>query len=93
MKSIRLMFVAMALLLAGTSTAFARDSFGFSINIGSPGFYGPPPAVYYAPPPVYYHPAPIYYRSYGPRAYYKHYEPRRYHGHGHGNHRGAVASG
>jgi hypothetical protein len=86
MKSIRLMFVALALVLAGTSSAYARDSFGFSINLGSPGFYGPPP-VYYAPPPVYYHPAPIYYRSYGPSFYYRSYEPRHY-GHRHHGHRG-----
>jgi hypothetical protein len=94
MKKIRLMFLALALVLAGTSSAYARDSFGFSINLGSPGFYGPPP-VYYAPPPaVYYQPAPVYYHYYapqayyGPRAYYRSYEPR-YRGHDRGYDRGS----
>jgi hypothetical protein len=84
MKKLRLALLAFALLLAGTSTAFARDSFSFGLNIGGPAYYGPPPAVYYAPPPpvVYYGPAP-YYRHYAPRAYYRpYYAPRAYYNHG-----------
>lgn len=88
MKKIRLMLLAFALVLAGTSSAYARDSFGFSINLGSPGFYGPPP-VYYAPPPVYYQPAPVYYHYYAPQAYYgprvysrPYYAPRGYYNRG-----------
>jgi len=77
MKKIRLVFLALALVLAGTSSAYARDSVGFSVNLGFPGYYAAPPPVYYsAPPVVYYSPAPAYYSYYGPSVYYRSYEPR-----------------
>lgn len=51
----------------------------WSVNIGVPAYY-PPPPVYYNPPPVYYAPAPVYVRpppvivydapGYYPPAYY-----------------------
>jgi len=88
MKKIRLVFVALALALAGTSSAYAHGSVGFSVNLGFPGYYAAPPAVYYpAPPVVYYSPAPAYYNYYAPAAYYRPYEPR-YHYYDRGYHRG-----
>lgn len=94
MKKIRLVFLTLILVMAGTSSAYARDSVGFSINLGFPGYYAAPPVVYYSPPPVvYYGSAPAYYNYYAPTAYYRPYEPRFQHydrGHhgGWDNHRG-----
>jgi len=93
MKTIRLALVTIGLALAASS-AFARDSFSFGINIGGPGYYAPPPVryypapppVYYAPPPVYYSPAPRAYYAPAPRAYY-YYDNGPRHNHGHGGHR------
>lgn len=84
MKKIRLVFLALALMLAGASSAYAHDSVGFSVNLGFPGYYAaPPPVVYYSPPPaVYYSPVPAYYNYYGPSVYYRSYEPRYYHDRG-----------
>lgn len=39
-------------------SAMARDRVDWSISIGSPGYYGPPPPVVYSPPPVVYAPPP-----------------------------------
>ena len=50
MKAIRLVLLAASLAFA--PAAFARDSYGFSISIGSPGYYVSPPHYVYAPPPV-----------------------------------------
>ena len=87
MNKIRLVFLALILMLAGASSAYAHDSFGFSFNLGAPVYYAAPPVVYYSPPPaVYYSPAPVYDQAYGPSVYYRHYESR-YH-HDRGNHRG-----
>jgi hypothetical protein len=85
MKKIHLMLLALALALAGTSSAYARDSFSIGLNVGGPAYYGPPPVVYYRPaPPVVYYPAPGYYNHYyAPRAYYRpYYAPRPYYNHG-----------
>ena len=65
---------------AGTTSASAHDSFGFSINLVTPSYYvapplyySPPPAVYYSSPPViYYEATPIYY---GPNGYVRYYDP------------------
>lgn len=69
MKKTHLILLA---LLAGTSlstSVFAHDSIGFSLNIGSPYYYEPP-QVYYAPPPVvYYEPRPVYRGYYNPYYY------------------------
>ncbi len=92
-------FILTLLALAGglvATGAQAHDSVGFSISIGSPGYYAEPP-VYYAPPPVvyysrpsvvYYEPTPVY-RYYTPRAgFYYDDGPRFRHppGHGWGRH-------
>lgn len=96
MKAIR--FALLAALLAFAPSSFARDSFGFSINIGSPGYYAPPPVYYYSPPPVvHYYGPPVQYRYYSPppKAYYTprahfnyggHYNKRGHKHHGHGHH-------
>jgi hypothetical protein len=90
MKTLRLILLAAALAVGGMGNAYARDSFGLSVNIGIPGYYAAPPAVYYVPPPVvYYEPAPIRY-YYEPRAQIYYSEPRHYYGHNHqwrGGHR------
>lgn len=92
MKIIRLTLMALVLVLAGTSSAYAHGSVGFSINLGYPAYYAAPPVVYYSPPPVvYYDPAPVYYSYgyYGPRAYFNYYDaPRFRHHHDNGFHRG-----
>lgn len=97
MRKIRLTLVLALFVLAGTTSASAHDSFGFSIILGAPNYYvGPPvvygpPPVYYSPPPViYYEPAPVYY---GPNGYFRYYDGSRLrhehgyyrdrHGHGH----------
>jgi hypothetical protein len=85
MKKMRLVLLGFVLMLAGATSAYARDSFSFGLNIGGPAYYGPPPAVYYQPaPPVVYYPAPGYYNHYyAPRAYYRpYYAPRPYYNHG-----------
>lgn len=91
MKAIR--FALLAVLLAFAPSSFARDSFGFSINLGLPGYYAPPPVYYYSPPPVVYHHAPsVYYRYYSPppKAYYTPRAHFNYGGHynNHGNRHG-----
>jgi hypothetical protein len=83
MKTIRLMFAAMLLALAGTGSAYANDV-GFSISIGSPYHYGPPP-VYYGPPPVYHHHTPRIYYHYD-RPHYGHHFGGGHHYRGHGGH-------
>lgn len=73
MKKTYIVFWAGVLGLAGiVSNADAHDSVGFSINLGGPAYYAPPP-VYYVPPPpvVYYRPAPVYY---GPSAYFSYHD-------------------
>lgn len=94
MKKIYLAVGLALIAIAGTTSAEARDSFRFSINLGAPIYYvGPPviyapPPVYYSQPPVvYYDPAPAYY---GPSGYIRYYdEPRFRHDHGYrrGGHR------
>ncbi len=87
MKTFALALVTGMVGLAGIAgNANAQDSFAFSINLGGPAYYGPPPVyvvpppVRYAPPPaVYYQPAPVYY---GPREFVRYGdEPRRFYGH------------
>ncbi len=93
MKKIRFSLIAIAIGICGTTGAYAHDSVGFSLNIGSPGYYYDPP-VYYAPPPVYYArppvyipPAPVYFEPYGPRVYFRNDDWRFRHGpHGWGRH-------
>lgn len=79
MKKIRFALLGLVLAIGGTTSAYAHDSVGFSLNFGAPAYYAGPP-VYYAPPPVvYYRPAPVYYGGYyGPSASFRYYEPRRF---------------
>ena len=88
-KNYLIILLAICTMAANVSKANAHDSVGFSLNIGAPYLYGPPP-VYVAPPPVYYGPPPaVYYRPapiyYGPRISYDYYDrPAR---HWQGGHR------
>jgi hypothetical protein len=87
MKTIR--FALLAALLAFAPSSFARDSYGLSISIGSPGYYVAPPVQYYAPPAViYHHAAPVYHHRYSapvvyyaPRAHYRHDKHKHHHAH------------
>ncbi|HZV98405.1 MAG TPA: hypothetical protein VFF74_05395 [Methylophilaceae bacterium] len=92
MKTIHKTLLALALAVAGTTSAYAHDSVGFSLHIGgAPGYYyGGPPVIYAPPPAIYYEPAPIYYRHYSPRPNVRYYEPRyRYdYRHDYGRHHG-----
>lgn len=86
MKILRSMFVVLALGLVTISSANARDSFSFGLNIGGYGpppvsYYPAPPVVYYGAPTVYYAPQPFYY---GPRASFRYYDNDRRHHHGNG---------
>ena len=99
MKKSYIAFMIVILGFSGVvSKANAHDSVGFSINLGGPAYYGPPPvyvapSVRYAPAPVvYYQPAAVYYSrsaffSYDdePRRYYGHQNNGFHHG-GHGHH-------
>jgi hypothetical protein len=96
MKKMRLMFLALIVAMAGTTSAYAHDSYSFSFSVGAPVYYAAPPVVYYpAAPVVYYSPAPMYYGFYGaPSVYYRSYAPRPYYynrgnygGWNHGGHR------
>ena len=72
MKKTQFGLLALLLGVSLSSSVFAHDSIGFSLNIGEPYYYGPPP-VHYAPPPVvYYEPIPVYHEYYsaGPSVYY-----------------------
>jgi hypothetical protein len=83
MKTLRIVMLTAALAVGGMGSAYARDSFGLSVNIGIPGYYAAPPAVVYQAPPavVYYEPEPVrYYYGAPTRIYYS--EPR-YYGHDH----------
>ena len=80
--------------LAGTTSAEAHGSIGFSITLGAPIYYGGPPVVY-APPPVYYSEPPVVYYEPAPvysvpNGYIRYYEEPRYrhdYGHRRGGHR------
>jgi hypothetical protein len=53
---------------APLSSAHGRPEVNWSLSIGSPGIYTPPPVIYAPPPPVVYiQPEPVYVR---PRAVY-----------------------
>lgn len=79
MKTIHQAVLALALAVAGTTSAYAHGSVDFSISIGAPAYYYERPSVVYVPPPaVYYEPAPIYYRYYSPVPYVRYYYEPRY---------------
>lgn len=69
MKKAQLGLIALLLGVSFSANVFARDSIGFSLNIGQPYYYEPPPVYYAAPPVVYYQPRPVY-REYYNDAYY-----------------------
>lgn len=82
MKVLRLVFATLAIGVASISTAQARDSFSFGLNIGGGYPYYAPPVRYYAPPVVYYS-EPVYYSA--PPAYY--YPQASFSYYGDGGHR------
>ncbi|ADQ85289.1 putative transmembrane protein [Methylovorus sp. MP688] len=97
MRLFKRLLLGLTLTLASMGAAHAHDSFSIGLNIGGPGYYGPPPGAYYAPPPVIYRappvvyfgaPPPVYYRPYEPRIYYREYDGGRYHHHDRGRHGG-----
>ena len=78
MKTTHQILLALALAVAGTTSAYAHGSVDFSISLGAPAYYYGPPVVYTPPPVVYYEPAPIYYRYYSPAPYVRYYYEPRY---------------
>lgn len=93
MKRIGFSLAAGLLALAASSGAYAHDSVGWSISIGSPGvYYAPPPVVYAPPPAVYYESAPVYLHYYSPAPRIRYYTPRYYYrgerDHGYRHYRG-----
>ena len=73
MKKTQLGLLAVLLGIGYSTTGFTHDSIGFSLNIGQPFYYGPPP-VYYSSPVVYYEPRPDY-REYYDVNYGTYYYP------------------
>jgi hypothetical protein len=72
MKKTQFGLLTLLLGMSLSTSVFAHDSIGFSLNIGEPYYYDPQP-VYYAPPPVvYYEPRPVYHEySYSnPKVYF-----------------------
>ena len=59
MKIFHSAILAFAIGVACVSSAQARDSFSFGLNIGG----GYPPPVYYAPPITFYNPPVVYYSA------------------------------
>jgi hypothetical protein len=59
MKIFHSAILALAIGAASITSAQARDSFSFGLNIGG----GYPPPVYYAPPITYYNPPVVYYSA------------------------------
>ncbi len=59
MKIFHSAILALAIGAASITSAQARDSFGFGLNIGG----GYPPPVYYAPPITFYNPPVVYYSA------------------------------
>ncbi|ACT48805.1 hypothetical protein [Methylotenera mobilis] len=103
MKVLRSLLVVLALGAATLSSAQARDSVSFALNIGGPGYYAYPAAVQYVAPPVAYYPgysvyydtAPYAYQYYYPATVYRggygfygNYYSGRHHHHGDGRHGG-----
>jgi hypothetical protein len=94
MKKTQLGLLALLLGVSFSTSVFAHDSVGFSLNIGRPYYYEPAP-VYYSPPPVvYYEPRPVYreYYSSNPGTYYyprvdRYYDNDGDHHEHHGHHR------
>lgn len=72
MKKSLLGIAAILFGISVSTSAVAHDSIGFSLNIGQPYYYAPPPVYYSAPPVVYYEPRPVYRAYYreGPPVYY-----------------------
>jgi len=78
MRVIRSLLVVLAIGVATLSSAQARDSVSFSLNIGAPGYYAYPAEVQYVAPPAVYYPGysvyydtPYAYRYYYPAAVYR----------------------
>ena len=96
MKVFRSLLVVLAIGAATLSSAQARDSISFALNIGGPGYYAYPAEVQYVAPPVVYYPGySVYYDT--PYAYQYYYPATVYRGgygvyggyySGHHHHRG-----
>ncbi|OGS98257.1 MAG: hypothetical protein A3K04_09970 [Gallionellales bacterium RBG_16_56_9] len=64
MKNLRVLLVPFAIVGATimlAPDAMARDQIDWSLSIGSPGYYPPPPVVVYRQPPTIYAPPPVVY--------------------------------
>lgn len=96
MKLFRSLLVVLVLGVATLSSAQARDSVNFSINIGGPGYYAYPVVTHYVAPQVVYYPAhrvyyaaPYAYTHYPATVYGRpYYSGHRHHHKGHGYHGG-----
>lgn len=92
MKKAILGLSAVLLGIGLSTSAFAHDSIGFSLNIGQPYYYTPAPVYYSAPPVVYYEPRPVYREYYreSPVIYYpqvtRYYDRDDWRGHRHHRH-------
>lgn len=64
MNIIRIFLVPFAIIGAGAMAlapnAMARDQVNWSISVGTPGYYAPPPVIYRQPPVIYAPPQPVY---------------------------------
>ncbi len=69
MKPFKTLFAGALIGLASISSAQAHGNLGWSISIGSPSYYAPPP-VYYSAPPVVYHSSPVVYYRPAPTVVY-----------------------
>lgn len=87
MNKIHMTLAAGIVALAGTTSAYAGDV-GWSISIGSPGYYHHhyAPRIVYEPQVIYYEPAPVYFHYYdAPRRHY--HRPHSYYGGHHGHYK------
>jgi hypothetical protein len=98
MRKVYLALITFAIAIAGTTGAYAHDSFSLGLNIGIPGYYAAPPVRYYSAPPVTYYdappvvyynsPPPVYFRAPAPQVYFGYYDEPRHFDRGGWGHRG-----
>ncbi|RJG05035.1 hypothetical protein D3870_02495 [Noviherbaspirillum cavernae] len=63
-------FAIAFVMLACAAPAMAHGSVQWSVTVGTPGYYGPPPAVVYPPPAVVYPQSSPFYYGTPPSAFY-----------------------
>jgi len=80
MKVLRSLLVVLAIGAATLSSAQARDSVSFALNIGAPAYYAYPAEVQYVAPPVAYYPGYSAYYDAPPYAYQYYYPATVYRG-------------